>query len=322
MFVDENEDGWVDPDPVNGEVLQETHFYPFGLTMADASSTAAPAVPNNYLFTGKETQDELGIGWIDFGVRMYDASVGRWNGVDKLSDDQNQIHLTPYNYSWNSPSNLTDPDGNCPSCIGALVGAALDYGTQVTVNVIEGKDWGDALTEVDMTSIAVSAAAGAVGVGLAKGVAGLVRAGSKLTPMAKTAIKVGSEVVGDASVSVASQAITEDEVKLDNVVTDVLSGQAGRQTIGRYMKKTSGNTKTGKKLQENVNKHINASKKGSKTQGLGKKQGKAGLPKAQKELDNYKAGRAAIGSGAAAGPVRKSYRAYQKLKNEDDENRK
>jgi len=28
----------------------------------------------------------------------------------------NQIDKSPYAYSWNNPTNLTDPDGNCPWC--------------------------------------------------------------------------------------------------------------------------------------------------------------------------------------------------------------
>ena len=66
MFADLNEDGWVDPDPGEDEVLQLDHFYPFGLRMAGIST--APAVPNFYTFTGKEYQDELGLSWVDFGA--------------------------------------------------------------------------------------------------------------------------------------------------------------------------------------------------------------------------------------------------------------
>ena len=43
--------------------------------------------------------------------------IGRWNVVDALADHPNQIHLSPYAYGWNNPTNLTDPDGNCPACI-------------------------------------------------------------------------------------------------------------------------------------------------------------------------------------------------------------
>jgi hypothetical protein len=65
MFTDLNEDGWVDPDPLNGEVLQEDHNYPFGMRFSGASSTGTPAVPNLYTYNGKELQDELGLGWLD-----------------------------------------------------------------------------------------------------------------------------------------------------------------------------------------------------------------------------------------------------------------
>ncbi|MDX2247853.1 MAG: RHS repeat-associated core domain-containing protein [Bacteroidia bacterium] len=83
---------------------------PFGLRMAGLS--LVPAVKNIYLFTGKEAQDELGLGWIDFGARMYDAAAGRWNAVDALGEKMPNV--TPYSYVFNSPLILTDPTGNDP----------------------------------------------------------------------------------------------------------------------------------------------------------------------------------------------------------------
>ncbi|MEZ4828172.1 MAG: RHS repeat-associated core domain-containing protein [Bacteroidia bacterium] len=108
MFADMNGDGWVDPNPVNGEVLQIDHYYPFGLRMAGLS--LVPAVKNSYLFTGKEAQDELSLGWIDFGARMYDAASSRWNGVDALGE--RYISLSPFHYSGNNPTSFLDIDGN------------------------------------------------------------------------------------------------------------------------------------------------------------------------------------------------------------------
>lgn len=84
------------------------------MKMAGASSVAAPAVPNQYLFTGKEFQDELQIGWIDFGARMYDASIARWNGVDALAEKDFLKSISPFSYALDNPIINIDPDGNFP----------------------------------------------------------------------------------------------------------------------------------------------------------------------------------------------------------------
>jgi hypothetical protein len=58
MFADLNEDGWVDPDPGEDEVMQIDHYYPFGLRLSGASALPAPAEKNSYLYNGKELQVE------------------------------------------------------------------------------------------------------------------------------------------------------------------------------------------------------------------------------------------------------------------------
>ena len=126
---------------------------------------------------------------------MYDAAVGRFTGVDKLADHPNQVDKSPYAYAWNNPVNLTDPDGNCPWCIGAIVGAAIDYGLQVAGNLAEGKGLGDALTDVDGKSILVSAGTGAVGGGLVSGTSKLIKGAktiNKATQLSKN-VKQGAK---------------------------------------------------------------------------------------------------------------------------------
>ncbi len=69
------------------EMVQESHFYPFGMEMEGdwtQSNTADPE--NNYLYNGKELDQDFGLDWYHYGFRMYDPQIGRFTGVDPISD--------------------------------------------------------------------------------------------------------------------------------------------------------------------------------------------------------------------------------------------
>lgn len=88
-------------------LIQMDDYYPFGLTFN--SYQRENSVPQDYQFSGKEIQNELGLGWNDFGARMYDPTIGRWNALDAYADIYESI--SPYSYVENNPLVGIDPDG-------------------------------------------------------------------------------------------------------------------------------------------------------------------------------------------------------------------
>jgi RHS repeat-associated protein len=86
------------------EVIQENHYYPFGMTMGGLNYVAG--LENRYLYQGKEITGDFGLWWQDFHARRFDSQLGRWHVPDPAGQ-----FASPYIGMGNNPIRFSDPDG-------------------------------------------------------------------------------------------------------------------------------------------------------------------------------------------------------------------
>jgi RHS repeat-associated protein len=107
------------------KVLEENHYYPFGLKHSNynvniaklakdpdgISVIVAPTERSDYQYkyNGKEFQDELGLNTYDYGFRQYMPDIGRFGNIDTLAELA--YDLTPNRYCFNNPLRFIDPSG-------------------------------------------------------------------------------------------------------------------------------------------------------------------------------------------------------------------
>ncbi|HTN08249.1 RHS repeat-associated core domain-containing protein [Agriterribacter sp.] len=118
-----------------GNIIEENHYYSFGLKIAAISSKKLGHVnegllKNDYFYNDKEPFDDGGLNWYNYGFRNYDPQIGRFPQLDPLTDYY--AVLTPYQYAGNDPIVNVDLDGLEPlssvnGAVSGVTGAARDF---------------------------------------------------------------------------------------------------------------------------------------------------------------------------------------------------
>lgn len=97
----------------NGNQLvktSETAFDPFGVVLRGAGQVNG--YQNRFEYQNKEKESTFGLNRINLGVRTYNPTTGRMDGVDAFADIMRRH--SPYQANFNNPLRFLDPDGNEP----------------------------------------------------------------------------------------------------------------------------------------------------------------------------------------------------------------
>ena len=93
-----------------GPLLEENHYYPFGLKMDGISYKAANVSLNKeHTFQEQRFDDDLDMDLIQFKWRTYDPQTGRFLQIDPLADDYR--YQSPYNFSENRVTDGREMEG-------------------------------------------------------------------------------------------------------------------------------------------------------------------------------------------------------------------
>src|SRR5690554_346292 len=143
-----------DPQTGNLKILDESHYYPFGLKHQEYVNFGfvnnpiqgviiTPIInnPYKYKYNGFEYQDELGLGWYDYQARNYDPALGRWMNIDPLAEMSRKT--SPYVYALNNPVFFIDPDGMMAESFGQddviITGTQSDEAFNQLQSSVEGQ---------------------------------------------------------------------------------------------------------------------------------------------------------------------------------------
>jgi RHS repeat-associated protein len=186
-------------------------------------------------YTGQREESSLGLYW--YASRWYSPGLGRFVSPDSIIPQPGSpLAWDRYSYTNNSPIRYTDPSGNTPLIVTALLGAVISFSASYVVQTISNINDGMQFTEaakwsnMDKKTLTVAAVGGFVS-GLTMGATSLVIGGTQGFTVAGEVLY--STFSGAVSNTAAGQAEALTNAVIDNFEdsTTLISTSDGRQVI-------------------------------------------------------------------------------------------
>lgn len=134
VYTDVNANNRIDVGST--EILQESHYYPYGLEF-NGSYFQAASYDYRYKFNGIERIKDNGIDYDFTTYRGLDPTIGRWLQVDPKAEAM--MGMSPYCAMGNNPIVHTDPNGDILPAI--LLGAAIGMVSNGIGNLASGNNF-------------------------------------------------------------------------------------------------------------------------------------------------------------------------------------
>ncbi len=106
-YTDNNNDGVI---TASTEIIEEKNYYPFGLRHKgynDATLSIGNSTAQKFGYNGIELEESLGLNLHEMDMRQYDATIGRWTGIDPVT----HFEFSTYSAFDNNPIIFADPSG-------------------------------------------------------------------------------------------------------------------------------------------------------------------------------------------------------------------
>lgn len=211
--------------------------------------------------------------------------------------------LTPYQFSYNNPIRYNDPDGKCPNCLTAVIGAVVGGGVELAGQLLSGKS----LKEVDWADVGVETLKGGLlgsGVGAAAAV-GIETGGVLAKASLDISLNDGVKTVVDGSKS-KGEAIFDGAA---DVVAGKIAGAVGKKVthgLEKVAEKSiKAETLAGRDLLRAGNNYNKVTDAGKNVYGINATSASARLD-AAKAVSQIAHGKAAVSktvAKASAGPI-------------------